>query len=339
MDLSETWRRYLCDLGRAVRGRLVQEIRRASEADSESREQLAEEVAEEAGDVIFRIDRRAEETLLAAINDAPRRPASFRLIAEGVHGGELIVGRGSPEFAVICDPVDGSRGLMYDKRSAWFLAAVAMESVGARLEKTFAAAMIELPTSKQTWADEFSVSEGEVVAQRKHLDGQGSRPLFCRPSVAASLRGGFAHVVSFFPGSKILAAELMERISLETIGPIEAGRAHLFDDQYISSGGQMVELMMGRDRFCCDLRPLFDSLRRRESGQAAPGLACHPYDLCGRLVAERAGVILTDGFGNPLDAAMNVYDNVHWCGFANAALRDAILPVIRAWLAERDLRE
>jgi hypothetical protein len=235
---------------------------------------------------------------------------------------------------------------MYDKRPGWFLAAAATErpdrSRSARLSETFAAAMIELPTSKQGWADEFSVAAGgELIAHRINLESRTPRPFIPRPSGASSLRGGFGHVVNFFPGTKVLAAELMERISEAAVGPVVAGRANVFDDQYICSGGQMVELMMGRDRFCCDLRPLFDRIREVQTDRAstglACGLACHPYDLSGRLVAERAGVILTNGFGEPLDAPMNVTDPVHWCGFANERLQDAILPVIREWLAEHGI--
>jgi len=41
------------------------------------------------------------------------------------------------------------------------------------------------------------------------------------------------------------------------------------------------------------------------------------------------------GFGNPLDAPFSVLEGIHWCGYANAALREAIEPVIRKWLSDR----
>ena len=66
----------------------------------------------------------------------------------------------------------------------------------------------------------------------------------------------------------------------------------MFEDQYISSGGQLYELMAGHDRFVADLRPLFE---RRRAGGAA--LCCHPYDLCTELIARELGVLVTDEQG------------------------------------------
>ena len=45
--------------------------------------------------------------------------ASFLLMAEGIEPEGRRFGSGTPEFRLIVDPVDGSRGLMHDKRSAW----------------------------------------------------------------------------------------------------------------------------------------------------------------------------------------------------------------------------
>src|SRR4029077_5903783 len=116
---------------------------------------------------------------------------------------------------------------------------------------------------------------------RSESGGRNARPLSIRPSDATSLRFGFGQVSNFFPGTKLLAADLTERIVEETLGPLRPGEALLFEDQYISSAGQMVELMMGHDRFCCDLRPLFYRiLDQRSSGQIR-GLECHPYDVAG----------------------------------------------------------
>jgi hypothetical protein len=52
----------------------------------------------------------------------------------------------------------------------------------------------------------------------------------------------------------------------------------------------MVELMLGHDRFYCDLRPLFYDVLAKQSGGAIRGLACHPYDVAGALVARQADV-------------------------------------------------
>ena len=82
------------------------------------------------------------------------------------------------------------------------------------------------------------------------------------------------------------------------LGPPQPGKAQSFEDQYISSGGQLYELMAGHDRFVADLRPLFE--RRRPGGAA---LCCHPYDLCTELIARELGVLVTDEQGRPLARA------------------------------------
>jgi len=198
--------------------------------------------------------------------------------------------------------------------------------------------VIELPGSKAGWADEFAAGRGEgegpAVGRRVSLADGSETGLPISPSGAGDLRHGWGQVVSFFPGTKVLAAELMERIARQTLGEVRAGEARVFDDQYLTTGGQLVELMCGRDRFCCDLRPLMFEIVRRRGGEAAEGLCCHPYDMAGLLTAERAGVIVTDGFGRELDAPFSVDEAVHWCGYANGSLRAAIEPIIQQWLAE-----
>jgi hypothetical protein len=214
------------------------------------------------------------------------------------------------------------------------------------LRETFAAAFVELPTSKQGWVDTLAAERGRGVrARRSRIDNTCAENLPLRPSHARSLLDGFGQVSSFFPGTKVLAAELMERIAAATLGDIQVGHASVFDDQYISTGGQMVELIVGHDRFCCDLRPLFYEILRRDSRAAgapwsiAEGLVCHPYDAAGALIAEEAGVIVTDGWGRELASPLDVHTPVHWCGYANQSLRSSIEPIIHAWLRERGLEQ
>jgi fructose-1,6-bisphosphatase/inositol monophosphatase family enzyme len=329
MDIRHTWADFLCGMGRAVRDRLKQEM----QGDAGD---LADAVAEEGGDVIFRIDRKAEEAILQFLASNADGVEPFLLIAEGIEGGRKSVGNTPPKFRVLCDPIDGSRNIMYDKRSAWFIAAVAEDRGDCTtLADSLASVVVELPTTKQAWADEFVVVEGqEVQARRVELGGSRSRRISHRPSQADDLQNGFAHVTNFFPGTKVLASDLMERIATEVVGPVEPGRAKVFDDQYTSTAGQMVELMLGHDRFCCDLRPLFYQIREMKGDQVAHGLVCHPYDMAGWLVAKQAGVLLTDGFGLPLRPLLDVYQPVHWCGYANQKLRDTIQPVILDWLSD-----
>ncbi len=329
------WVDRLAGLGIAVRDRLIETIR-AGAGD------LAEPVAHQGGDTIYAIDRHVESVIQRAVESWPDECKPLLLIAEGL--GEGGVRRiGDPDtplrHRVIVDPIDGTRNLMYDKRSAWFLAAVADDHGEATgIADTTAAVMVELPPSKQTWVDVFTAVGGRpALATRSRIDGSGARPLPLRPSSAETLRDGFAQVTNFFPGTKVAASELMEQIALRTLGEVEPGRATVFDDQYITTGGQMVELMVGHDRFCCDLRPLFYEILAEQGEPATHGLECHPYDVAGALVARQAGVVLTDGFGRELNAPLDVHTGVHWCGYANASLRRLIEPIIRDWLGQHGL--
>jgi hypothetical protein len=101
----------------------------------------------------------------------------------------------------------------------------------------------------------------------------------------------------------------------------------------------LVELLVGHDRFCGDLRPLLQRVGRHGGEAADLGLVCHSYDMAGWLVTQQAGVIVTDGFGGPLRLPLDVHHPVYWCGYANAGLQAQIQPLILAWLSQRGLKE
>ena len=332
-SINEAWADRLVSLGVAIQGRLHLALANGTKG-------LAVPVAQEGGDTIFAIDRCVEPIIESHLQQWPAECKPGVLIAEGMgENGKRRFGREqeTARFRVMVDPIDGTRNLMYDKRSAWFIATVAEDhGEKTRLKDAFAAVLVELPPSKQSWFDVFAATRGRPTTGRRMPVGGGVRaPLAIRPSLASNLVNGFGQVSNFFPGTKILAAELMERIAESTVGPVKSGQALIFDDQYISSGGQMVELMVGHDRFCCDLRPLFYRILEQQTGKSVRGLECHPYDVAGLLVARNAGVIITDGLGEPLDCPFDVHTGVHWCGYANKALQDAIQPVIIQWLHEK----
>ena len=106
-------------------------------------------------------------------------------------------------------------------------------------------------------------------------------------------------------------------------------KATVFDDQYICTGGQLYELLVGHDRFLADLRPVFfDHLGLPKK------LVCHPYDICVEVIAREAGVIVTDEHGAPLSALLDIRADVAWAGYANVALHDLIAPALVELLGE-----
>ena len=108
----------------------------------------------------------------------------------------------------------------------------------------------------------------------------------------------------YFPGAREVLAEIDEEVVQGALGPVQFGKTHCFEDQYVSDGGRLYELMVGHDRFVADLRPLMEKILNQR-GQAL-GICCHPYDICTELIARELGVIITNVHGNQLDSPLNV---------------------------------
>ena len=140
-------------------------------------------------------------------------------------------------------------------------------------------------------------------------------------------------VSRFFPGAREELAALDEEIVREALGPVKPGKAHCFEDQYASTGGQLFELMAGHDRFVADLRPLMEGGLKKRG--LALGICCHPYDICTELIARQLGVIVTDPAGNPLSAPLSVEPDVAWVGYANVHIRSQIEPLLQNALHSR----
>ncbi len=259
-----------------------------------------------AADTIYAVDRVADDALLVWFE---AHWPGVRVVSEGLE--EPVVVGGAPSWTVIVDTIDGTRGLMYDKRPAWCLAAAA--PLDGRLADVVAAAMTELPTTKQGQSDQLSGCRGGgLSAERIDLGSKRRAQLALRPSTATDLEHGFSGLAKFFlPGKPTLAsleAELFARL----------GSRHVFDDEYLSSGGQLYELIAGHDRFVADLRPLV----------VPDAHACHPYDVCTAMLLEEAGGVVTDPWGHPLDVPLDTTTPVAWAGYANEALAGWIGPVL-----------
>ena len=303
--------------------------------------ELSRIAADDEGDTLYAVDRVAEETLALALAAEPAFGGPIVLIAEGLPGGQRMVPEGASEddalWRVIVDPVDGTRGLMYQKRSAWVLTGVAPNRGPATgLRDVVLAAQTEIPLVKQHLSDQvWAVRGGGASACRHDRLSGTSRPLALRPSRARTIAHGFATVSRFFPGARDELAAIDEQIVRSALGPVRPGKAHCFEDQYICSGGQLYELMAGHDRFVADLRPLAEQILARRG--LALGLCAHPYDLCTELVARELGVVVTDAAGQPLDAPLSVDGDLSWVGYANDEIRREIEPHLQQALRERGL--
>ena len=304
--------------------------------DSRGRELAAVSKSSEA-DTIYAIDAVVEPAVEEMCREWARE-TPLVLISEGAEDetgreGAVVFPEGTreedAEIRVIVDPIDGTRGIMYDKRPAWALAGVAPnKGPQTSLRDIEAAVMTELPTSKMGRADVLSAIKGRgAVCRRVDLRDGSVEQFTPRASTATTINHGFASVSNFFPGTKLLASELMEHLVKSLIGEADVTRATVFDDQYICTGGQWYELIVGHDRFNADLRPAF----YKAQGQPE-GLCCHPYDCACLLIAEEAGAVITDAVGKPLDGPLDTTTGLNWVGYANAALREQIEPLVRAFL-------
>ncbi len=94
--------------------------------------------------------------------------APVRLVAEGLPGGQVIVPEGSPgrppRWTIIVDPIDGTRGLMYQKRPAWIVTGVAPGPGPSTLADIELAVQTETPLVKQHLSDELWAVRGRGVS-------------------------------------------------------------------------------------------------------------------------------------------------------------------------------
>jgi fructose-1,6-bisphosphatase/inositol monophosphatase family enzyme len=294
-----------------------------------------------AGDTIYAVDRVSEELLVGFFAErvAPEWP--LVLVAEGLHGDEVVLPAGLPAeealIRVIVDPIDGTRGLMYQKRPAWVLTGVAPNRGPAtRLSDIELAVMTEIPLVKQHLSDALWASaDGPLHATRRNRISGAEQPISLRPSRSATIAHGFAMISRFFPGARDELAAIDDAVVRAVLGPPQRGKAQLFEDQYICSAGQLYELIAGHDRFVADLRPLLDAHMAAQGRDL--GICCHPYDLATIMLARKAGVLLSDERGGELDAPLDVHADVGWVGYANQAIRDQVEPALMATLRERGL--
>jgi hypothetical protein len=292
------------------------------------------------GDTGYGIDRITEATLLRLLGEYLSDWLPATVVAEGLpnigFGPGIAVVPSAAAMAdsklwVIVDPIDGTRGLMYGKRSAWILTGVAILPVGRGIPRATdidVAVQTEVPPPKQTLADTLWAIRGSGPnAIRTDLRTHESWSLKLGPSSATSLEHGFGQVARVFPGCRDVLAAIDDEVCLTTTGPGSQGRGLTFEDQYISTGGQLGELMYGHDRWIADLRPLLSPLLKSR-GLPAPQ-CCHPYDICTALIAQECGVLIS-GLDGPLDHQLVLGPNVTWAGYANESIRALVEPALKS---------
>lgn len=325
----EKLRRLLCALQIHIRDAVI------ASRGAHSRS-FAKVAAVTQADTIYQIDKISEAAILGWF--AKNWPCSLpvELVMEGIEDGDNVTfPPGTPiaktAWKCILDPIDGTRCIMYDKRSAWSLAGIAPQR-GAKtnLADIVVAAMTELPTTKQSRSDQFSaVRGGKLHAEACELSVGKTRQMTVRPSQARDFKHGFASFSRFFVDGRTFTTQIEEAVWRELLAGETSGTPLVFDDQYISTGGQIHELMTGRDRLIAEIRPLVFQKLGIESS-----LVCHPYDICIALLFEGAGGVIEAPLGGQLKAPLDTTSPVSWIGYANPYLARLARPVIRRVLRE-----
>lgn len=289
-------------------------------------------------DTIYNIDRVTEEAIVRWLEASWPADLACNLIMEGLEEPLVLPRNATPKTTLILDPIDGTRGLMYDKRSAWALAGLAgTTGPSASLQDIQVAVMTELHTTKQGSSDQLSAIRGAgAKGTRLTLSDAQQTPLPLRPSRATEFTHGFASLAKFFPQGKALTAAIEEDFWAELHGREPQASPLVFDDQYISTGGQLYEIAVGHDRMLGDIRPLvFQKLGLVSS------MTCHPYDICTALVLTELGGVLETPSGRPVDAPLDTTSPVVWIAYANEELarlaRPALLRALEKHLGEVEL--
>ena len=321
-SIHETLRGLLCGLGDAIRDAVVS-ARKQLDAS-----RLSLVTGHAGGDTIYAVDKISEKAILNWFQIHWPRELPVEIVMEGLEEPLCFpVGTAvsATDWKCIIDPIDGTRGIMYDKRSAWALAGVAPQLGDATaLSGIVAAAMTEIPVSKQWRADQFSATVGGgLVATARDMRGGGVETIQPAPSTAIDFSHGFSSLVKFFPEGRTLTAQIEERLWDELIGLNSGLSPQIFDDQYLSTGGQFHELITGHDRMIGDLRPLILRVLDMESQ-----LVCHPYDACAWLVLRKAGVVFEHPLGGFPDAPLDTGSGVAWIAYANEHLASLARPVL-----------
>lgn len=288
------------------------------------------------GDVTFGLDLPSEERIGVWLDEVARREPISLLTEDsgwrhrgpdGRGGVRELLGfdHGGPHIAI--DPVDGTRNLMADLRSAWTVVAFApggalpprlsgcTGGIVSELPGTLAARFRRLVSDGCTCQLELSeLASGALVSARELCADSDDRP-----------DHGYFPFFRYEPAQRPAIARLEADFFARLVRDEGADARSLYDDQYISSAGQLVLLALGRYRMLIDPRELV----RRKLGQ--PGVTSKPYDLAGAVVCARAaGVIVTAAEGGELDFPIDATTPVGYAGYANAATQRRLEP---HWLA------
>jgi fructose-1,6-bisphosphatase/inositol monophosphatase family enzyme len=296
-------------------------------------------VRQGAGDVTYAIDEQTELAVDAWLLEVARatplslltEDAGWRHFGPGPRNTATELSgfdHGGPRIAL--DPIDGTRNLMADMRSAWTVVSFAPPGTGEpRMRDLSLGIVSEIPDSR---AARFRVlaalAGGECHYELRDLASAsvGQRRILKADSDARVDRGYFPffrYAPDQRPALAAIEAQFFARLA-EREG---ADLRHVFDDQYISNAGQLTLLALGTYRAIVDIRGW---LARRGGVKT---VTSKPYDIAGAVLCARAaGCIVRAPLSEELDFPIDCTTPIDFVGFANVATAQRIGPHLDAVL-------
>ncbi len=298
---------------------------------------LSTVAAETQVDTLFRIDEIAEQSLFEYLDEHAADAPPFLLVGEFETGEAIAIGSGEPRFRVLFDPIDGTRLLMYAKNSGWILSGILPEKgEDTRLGEVLFALQTEIPLPKHLYAETcWAVPKHGAFCLRENLVTGAHATRSVHAQASAELLHGFVSFVNFFPHGKMTMAALEEEFLQQALAPHAAAAAPVFEDQHLSSGGQLHALWQGQLKMVVDVRPQLNRLWREQ--KRPPVLCAHPYDLSTWLIAHEAGVVVLSPNGKPFDGPAEAASEIGWIGFGHRALAERYGGLLLQTLQSRGL--
>ncbi|MFT7465582.1 MAG: fructose-1,6-bisphosphatase/inositol monophosphatase family enzyme, partial [Pseudohongiellaceae bacterium] len=306
------------------------------EARVQRRPELASRPGEwGAGDLGYALDEAAEQAIVD-FGEALGRHGPAVVVAEGPgehrYGAAATATSASdaPPVLALVDPVDGTRPLMQELRSAWVLTGLAPDRGPAtRLADIEVAVQTELPLSTAAIYHVLTARRGQGATIARH-DVRTGECLQTEPLQVQEhqpLDNGTFSFTRYLPVERTLVADLERRFLERAIATHELNPRLIYDDQYLCSAGQLFLVTTGRYRMLADLRGW---LRAKYN---IANFTAKPYDLAALLIYQEAGVRVLDATGKPLDAPCDTETPLDVLAFGNDILWQAYWGLLESVLS------
>lgn len=237
---------------------------------------------------------------------------------------------GGPRVAV--DPVDGTRNLMFDLRSAW--ASIALVPPGPRvplLSEVSLGYLRELPDSRGAEARLVVGKPSDADCRMEVVAARGAPTVLRQGALRCDdsdqVDEGFFPFFRFHPDMRAELAQIEADFFARLAQYEGADQANIYDDQYISNAGQLLLLATSKYRMVADLRAFIAQRRSR------PTIASKPYDVAAAIpIARAAGCVVTHPDGSALDFELDATTPVSFVAWANEPTRARLAPHLQATL-------